>query len=129
MPIQLQIVTPGVIAFSGEIDEIQVPGWLGQYGVLPQHAAMLTLTRPGVAVLHQGERQTRLLLGKGLAEVGDDAVTLLVDLCEEPDSIDKERAKDDLADARSRLKSLAVNTPAWTAAQQDAALAQARIDA
>ena len=129
MPIQLQIVTPSVIAFSDEIDEIQVPGWLGQYGVLPQHAAMLTLSRPGVAVLHHNGGQTRLLLGKGLAEVGDDAVTLLVDLCEEPASIDKEAAKSDLSDAQSRLKTLEANTPAWVAAQQDAELAQARIDA
>jgi len=82
MPVSLKIVTPSCVAFEEEAEEVQVPGWLGEYGVLAQHARMLTLTQPGVVTVHGGPKPIQLNVGVGLAEVGPSSVTLLVDTCE-----------------------------------------------
>lgn len=82
MALKVEIVTPQRKVFSGEADQVQAPGWLGQMGVLPRHARLLSLTTQGEVILHQGGKQTRFVVGKGFVEVGDDQVTLLVDSCE-----------------------------------------------
>ena len=129
MPIALKIVTPAAVAYEGEAAEVQVPGWLGEYGVLPQHAAMLTLTRPGVLTIHSNSGTNKLLIGKGLAEVGAESVTLLVDLCEAVTDIDKDAAKRDLAHAETEQKQVAAGSAEHTVLQNRIDLAKARIHA
>ena len=77
MSVALKIVTPSRIALESEAGEVQIPGHYGEYGVLPAHAQMLTLTQPGVVTIHGGKDAGRLLVGKGLAEVGPGSITLL----------------------------------------------------
>ena len=129
MPVALKIVTPSAIALEGEASEVQIPGFYGEYGVLPDHAQMLTLTQPGVVTVHGGSQSGRLLVGKGLAEVGPGSVTLLVDLCEKAADIDKDAAKRELERARADLKAADTGTPEAAAIQDRINLAQARIDA
>jgi len=129
MPVALKIVTPSDIALEGEASEVQIPGFYGEYGVLPDHAQMLTLTQPGVVTVHGGEHAGRLLVGKGLAEVGPGSVTLLVDLCESAADIDKAAAKRELERAEADLKSVASGTPEADAIADRIKLSRARINA
>ncbi len=129
MPVALKIVTPAAIALESEANEVQIPGFYGEYGVLPDHAQMLTLTKPGVVTIHGGEHAGKLLVGKGLAEVGPQAITLLVDLCEEVSGIDKAAAKRELERAQADLKSVSANGPEAAAIADRITLAQARINA
>ena len=129
MSLQLTIVTPAQIAYEGTADEVQAPGWTGEFGVKPDHAALLTLSRPGVVTIHEGGSQRRFLVGKGVAEAGPDRLTLLVDLCEDPAEIDKDAAKADLQAAQADLKTTAPGTPERQHVEDRIALAQARVSA
>lgn len=129
MPVALKIVTPSAIALEGEANEVQIPGFFGEYGVLPDHAQMLTLTKPGVITIHGGDHAGKLLVGKGLAEVGPGDITLLVDLCEQVAEIDKDAAKRELERAHADLKSVAAGGPEAMAIADRIELAEARINA
>lgn len=129
MAIQLTIVTPAQIAFQGSADQVQAPGCVGEFGVLPGHASLLTLTVPGIVTIHSGGSQTRLLVGKGVAEAGPDRLTLLVDLCEKPDTIDKAAAQAALSKAQAEFAASIPDTLARSLAEGHIALAQARLRA
>jgi F-type H+-transporting ATPase subunit epsilon len=129
MPVALKIVTPSAIALEGEANEVQIPGFSGEYGVLHDHAQMLTLTKPGVVTIHGGDHAGKLLVGKGLAEVGPGDITLLVDLCENVAEIDKDAAKRELERAQADLKSVPANGSEATAIADRIQLAEARLNA
>ena len=129
MGLQLTIVTPARIAFDGTADEVQAPGWAGEFGVKPDHASLLTLLRPGTVTVHEGGGQRKFLVGKGVAEAGPDRLTLLVDLCEEPGDVDKDAARADLEAAQAELKTTAPGTTERQLVEDRIALAQARVSA
>src|ERR1051326_5530156 len=66
--IQLRIVTPTRLVVDEEVDEVTAPGVLGQFGVLPNHIAFLTLLQPGELWYKQAGRVTRLVIGGGYAQ-------------------------------------------------------------
>ena len=142
MPLHVEIVTPVRVAFTGEADEVAAAGWEGEFGALPGHAAMLTLGRPGVVTL-QGASGTldlkgspqkvagaqRFLVGAGFAEVGPDTVTLVVDLCEDVATIDKDKAAAQLREAEGVLMRESPDSVAGQSAQKLAELSRARLNA
>jgi F-type H+-transporting ATPase subunit epsilon len=91
--IQLRIVTPTRLVVDEEVDEVTAPGVLGQFGVLPNHIAFLTLLQAGELSYKQGGRMTRLAIAGGYAEVLDDVMTVLADAAEFAGEIDVERAR------------------------------------
>ena len=113
MSLQIKVVTPTKIAFEGEAQSIQVPGWLGQYGVLPRHAAMLTLSRAGILYLHKGGSTDRFVIGRGFVEVGDDSVNLMVNSCTPVDEVDIAAAQKELQDLKGQLESLNSQDPSY----------------
>mgnify|MGYP002635719398 CR=1 FL=1 len=130
MSLQVQIVTPARIAWAGEISEAQVPGLLGEFGAMPDHAAMLAATRAGVDTLHSAAGNQRLVIGAGFAEVGPGELTLLVDSCEEASAVDKVAAQLALTAAEGALVAAAdVGTEGWKQAQAAIELATARLEA
>ena len=93
MSLSIKIVTPASLAYEGNAEEIIVPGWSGQYGVLSHHANMLTLSKPGVLNLRQDltkvtDEDKKFLVGKGFVEISNSHLTVLVDLCENIEDID-----------------------------------------
>lgn len=129
MSVTVEIVTPSKVAWKGEVAEVQAPGLLGEFDVLPDHAAMLAVTRTGVVTLHQTGGSKRMVVGAGFAEVGPGQVTLLVDLCEPAEGVDKTAAAQLLADAESRFAAAEYGSDEHEKAQKDIALATARLDA
>ena len=126
---QVKIVTPATLAFEENAEEIQVPGWDGEFGVLDGHAKLLSLTRPGVVIVHNTDGKKRLLVGKGFAEIGSEHISLLVDLCESVEDIDKEAAQKDLDAALSELADLNISDAGYAFVKNRVDLAQARLDA
>lgn len=142
MALKVEIVTPSRRAFDGSAEQVQVPGWLGQMGILPRHAALLTLTRAGVFTLSGASGKLlvekeyvelsgtrRLILGPGFAEVGPDRVTLLVDLCEDAANVDKAAAADALTKAEAAMAKEDSSSLTWRMASKAADLARARLSA
>jgi len=128
MAFAFEIVTPTRVAWKGEADEVQAPGLMGEFGVLPAHAALLSATRAGVVTVHTGGQSSRMVVGPGFAETGAGEMTLLVDFCEESSVVDKAQAAKDLAAAESVLGASESGSKEFAAAQRKAALASARMD-
>ena len=108
--IELQIVTPDRLVLKENVDEVEIPGSEGYFGVLPGHTPLLASLAIGELWYRQGQEKTYLSIAFGFAEVLPDRVTILARLAEKADDIDLERAEAALARAQKRL----------TGSQQDA---------
>lgn len=81
--LHVEIVTPRKVAWKGTALDVQAPGELGEFGVLPRHIPFLTVLSPGVVKVRSASGVLRFQVGAGFAEAGPDRVVLLVDSCEE----------------------------------------------
>lgn len=129
MSLSVEIVTPAKVAWKGEATEVQAPGLAGEFGALPDHASMLAATRAGVVTVHTGSGTKRMVVGTGFAEVGPGQITLLVDLCEPAETVDRDAAQAALSAAEGTLASADPSTDEWARARREADLATARLDA
>jgi F-type H+-transporting ATPase subunit epsilon len=91
--IRLRVVTPSRLLFDEEVDEVTAPGALGEFGVLPNHIAFLTLLVPGEMSYKQGTSKYFLAVSGGYAEVLDNTMTVLANSAEYADEIDLESAR------------------------------------
>jgi F-type H+-transporting ATPase subunit epsilon len=91
--LMLEIVTPEKMAFSGNIEEVTIPGSEGEFGVLRGHAALLGSVDIGELSFTKDNKKTFYAVNTGYAEVTGSKVTLLVETAERSDMIDTDRAK------------------------------------
>ncbi|MEO7272674.1 MAG: F0F1 ATP synthase subunit epsilon [Vicinamibacterales bacterium] len=103
--IELQIVTPDKLVLRESVDEVEIPGSEGYFGVLPGHTPMLASLAVGELWYRQGQEKTYLSIAFGFAEVLPDRVTILARLAERADDIDIERAEAAKVRAEQRLAS------------------------
>lgn len=103
--IQLDIITPDRVAFSGQVEEINLPGALGEFGVLPGHTPFLSQLRIGPMHFRQQGRVQWFALNRGIAEVTPQKVTVLVQTAESKEEIDISRAEAARRRAEERLRS------------------------
>jgi F-type H+-transporting ATPase subunit epsilon len=116
------------VAFEGEAERVEAPGFDGEFGVLPEHIPFLTLSRPGRLVLTGADGTERaFIIGSGFAEAGAEQITVLVDLCEEVGSYPKADAATDLEQADADLGQAAVGSANWDDAERRSFLARARL--
>src|SRR6266513_5614410 len=101
--IQLRIVSAERSLVSETVDEIEIPGSEGYFGVLPGHTPLLALLGAGELWYRQGQERHYLSLAFGFAEVGPDRVTILAQIAEKPDEIDIVRAEAAKRRAEERL--------------------------
>ena len=101
--IELQIVTPERLVVREQVDEVQIPGSEGYFGVLPGHTPLLASLAIGELWYRKGQEKTFLALAGGFAEVLPDRVTLLATLAERAEEIDVERAAAAKGRAEQRL--------------------------
>jgi F-type H+-transporting ATPase subunit epsilon len=91
--IELQIVTPEHLLVQDRVDEVQIPGSAGYFGVLPGHTPMLAALKVGQLWYRKGQEKTYLSIAFGFAEVLPDRVTILARIAERAEDIDIERAE------------------------------------
>ena len=85
--LELRIVTPERLLVSEQVDEVEIPGSEGYFGVLPGHTPLLALLDPGELWYRKAAAKTSLVIDFGLAEVLPDRVTVLVNFAEKPEAI------------------------------------------
>jgi len=91
--LMVEIVTPEKIAFSGNVEDITIPGSEGEFGVLRGHAPLLSSLEIGVLSYTKDDKKTYYAINTGYAEVTSSKVTILVETAERSDMIDKSRAQ------------------------------------
>jgi F-type H+-transporting ATPase subunit epsilon len=101
--IQLRIVSADRSLVNEQVDEVEIPGSDGYFGVLPGHTPLLALLGAGELWYRQGQEKHYLLIAFGFAEVQPDQVAILAEVAERPDEIDVSRAEAARRRAEERL--------------------------
>ena len=101
--VRLQIVSADRALVNETVDEVEIPGADGYFGVLPGHTPLLALLGAGELWYRQGQEKHYLLIAFGFAEVQPDQVTILAEVAERPDEIDVSRAEAARRRAEERL--------------------------
>jgi F-type H+-transporting ATPase subunit epsilon len=97
------LVSPEKLAFSGEVDQVDVPGAEGDFGVLAGHAPVVAAIRPGIlTVITGGSKQKIIVLG-GLAEVSEKGLTVLADVATSIDELDRAKFSATISDMEAKL--------------------------
>jgi F-type H+-transporting ATPase subunit epsilon len=104
--LHFEFVSPERVLFSGEVDQVDLPGVEGDMGILAGHAPLVTPLRPGIlSIFNGGSREAVVVIG-GFAEVGPAGLTVLADQAVARDEFDTamltseiKDAEDDVADA------------------------------
>ena len=101
--IDLQIVTPDRRIVQEQVDEVEIPGSEGYFGVLPGHTPLLASLAVGELWYRKGQEKVFLSIAFGFAEVLPDRVTILARIAERAEDISIERAEASRKRAEERL--------------------------
>ncbi len=105
MPLKVDIVTAERVVYSDDgVDEVVAPGIEGELTVLPMHAPLLTMIKPGLMRLIKGSDETEMAITGGFLEVRQDRVTILADAVERAEEIDIARAEEARRQAERRVE-------------------------
>jgi F-type H+-transporting ATPase subunit epsilon len=116
MTFHFELVSPERLLFSGEVDQVDVPGMEGDFGVLAGHAPLVATLRPGILTVFAGGAREQIVVFGGFAEVSPAGMTVLADNAVALENLDAARlasaiknAEEDVADAsddatRDRLR-------------------------
>ena len=99
----LEVVTPDSSVVSERVDEVQIPGAEGSFGVLPGHTPLLATVQVGELWYRKGQETSYVAVSFGYAEVLQDRVTILAQIAESAEDIDVTRAETAGKRARGRL--------------------------
>jgi len=127
--LHIDIVTPEKKVFDGMATEIRIPGWLGEFDVLPGHDLFLSLVRGGLLTVSSGGLDHKFIVGRGFAEAGPEQVSILVDSATPIDEADLASAQADLDAAEAALANSAAESAEWLQAEEASELARARLAA
>ncbi|WFU41314.1 F0F1 ATP synthase subunit epsilon [Bradyrhizobium sp. CB82] len=97
------LVSPEKLAFAGEVDQVDVPGWEGDFGVLAGHAPVVAAVRPGILTIFIGGQKQKVIVLGGLAEVSDNRLTVLADVATSIDELDRAQFADTIAQMQEKL--------------------------
>jgi F-type H+-transporting ATPase subunit epsilon len=102
--VAFELVAPERLLASIEADMVVVPGAEGDFGVLPDHAPLMSLLRPGMIAVYQGDRvDRRLFVDGGFAEVNERGCTVLAERAEPVEEIPIDVARGELRDDEEDL--------------------------
>ena len=97
------LVSPEKLAFSGEVDQVDVPGVEGDFGVLAGHASVVAAVRPGILTVTSGGTHQKIIVLGGLAEVSDNGLTVLADVATSMQELDRAKFADKIAGMEEKL--------------------------
>jgi F-type H+-transporting ATPase subunit epsilon len=103
----LEVVTPDRALVAEQVDEVQLPGTEGYFGVLPGHTPLLATLQVGELWYRIGQEKFYLAVAFGFVEVLPERVTVLAQLAEKAQEIDVTRAEA----AKKRAEDRVARTP------------------
>jgi len=105
--LHLEFVSPERILFTGDVDQVDLPGAEGDMGILPGHAPLATALRPGIVTVFREGKQDLIVVIGGFAEVSPAGLTVLADKATPREAFDTtalaieiKDAEEDVADAK-----------------------------
>jgi F-type H+-transporting ATPase subunit epsilon len=104
MPIRVEIVSQDRMVYQGDADMVILPGEMGEMGILPNHAPLLSTLKFGILKVRSQGQEEYFTVAGGVAEVQPDIITVLADAAENVREIDTARAEDARRRAEEYLK-------------------------
>src|SRR2546428_13343896 len=97
------LVSPEKLAFAGEVDQVDIPGLEGDFGVLAGHAPVVAAIRPGILTISTGGAHQKVIVLGGLAEVSDNRLTVLADVATSIQDVDRAQFAETIAEMEAKL--------------------------
>jgi len=104
MPIHIDIVSAEGAIFSGEADMIFAPAKMGELGIAPRHAPLLTHLKPGSVRVQTGGEEKLFYVTGGILEIQPHLVTVLADSALHAHELDEAAALEAREKAREALE-------------------------
>ncbi|HEX8024842.1 MAG TPA: F0F1 ATP synthase subunit epsilon [Candidatus Limnocylindrales bacterium] len=104
MPLLLEIVTPERLAFSDQVDSVQLPGIEGELGVLPHHAPLVSILGVGELLIRKGGQEESFAIVGGFLQVRPDKVVVMAEDADMASEIDLEKAHEARREAEKALE-------------------------
>jgi len=98
------LVSPEKLAFSGEVDQVDIPGVEGDFGVLSGHAPVVAAIRPGILTITTGGKHEKVIVLGGLAEVSEKGLTVLADVATSLAELDRAQFAETVSEMEEGLK-------------------------
>ena len=87
--LHFELVSPEKLLFSGEVDQVDVPGAEGDFGVLAGHAPMVATLRPGILTVYAGGEQRRSSCSAASPKSRPKGLTVLADVADAVEDFDR----------------------------------------
>jgi F-type H+-transporting ATPase subunit epsilon len=107
--LHLEFISPESVLFSGDVDQVDLPGAEGDMGILPGHAPLVTTLRPGIVTIFNGSSRVPIVVIGGLAEVGPSGLTVLADKAVAREDFDMALLAGEIKDAEEDVADSTVN--------------------
>jgi F-type H+-transporting ATPase subunit epsilon len=98
------LVSPEKMAYSGEVDQVDIPGLEGDFGVLAGHAPVIAGVRPGIVTVIVGDKREKFIVLGGVAEVSETGLTLLTEVATSMDELDRAKFFETVSEMEENLK-------------------------
>ena len=105
------LVSPERELFHGQVDQVVVPGAEGEFGVLPDHAPLMSVIKPGALRILDAGAERRIFVNGGFADVTPEGLTVLAEEAIDLADVDSaaleqqlKNASEDLRDASDEAK-------------------------
>ena len=85
---KLSLVSPEKLLFAGEVDQVDLPGVEGDFGVLTGHAPIVAMLRPGIMTVIAGSLREKFVVFGGVAEFSKEELTILADSASSVEEVD-----------------------------------------
>ena len=97
------LVSPEKLAFSGEVDQVDIPGVEGDFGVLAGHAPIVAAIRPGILTITTGGTHQKVIVLGGLAEMSEKGLTVLADVATSLEDLDRAQLAESITQMEAKL--------------------------
>jgi len=97
------LVSPEKLAFSGEVDQVDIPGVEGDFGVLAGHAPVVAAVRPGILTVFTGGTREKIIVLGGLAEVSEKGLTVLANVATSMEELDRAKFAETISEMEAKL--------------------------
>jgi F-type H+-transporting ATPase subunit epsilon len=110
-----ELVSPTRLVFSGEAEQVDVPGAEGDFGVLPGHAPFISALRPGVLTIRNGTDVKRYFVIGGFAEVNPEGLTVLAETAVPVEDVDRDALAEAIKSADKAVAEAKDDAARWKA--------------
>jgi F-type H+-transporting ATPase subunit epsilon len=97
------LVSPEKLVFTGNVDQVDVPGVAGDLGIMAGHAPLVAALRPGIMTITTGGSQQKIIVLGGIAEVSDKGLTVLAEVATSLQELDREAFAGQISEMEEKL--------------------------